>query len=90
MTSFAPASKDSAGAAPALPAPGSGTQYFPTVKPIKYEGPTSINPLAFRYYNAEQKVLGKVIFVTYFFTLHMFFAVVAMLYIFACIIFQLD
>lgn len=59
MTSFAPASKDSAGAAPALPAAGSGTQYFPTVKPIKYEGPTSLNPLAFRYYNAEQKVLGK-------------------------------
>jgi hypothetical protein len=25
----------------------------------RYEGPNSTNPLAFRYYNAEEKVLGK-------------------------------
>jgi len=34
-------------------------QYFPSVKPIKYEGPTSKNPLAFKHYDPKQKVLGK-------------------------------
>ena len=60
MTSFAPASAASDAAAPALPAPGSGTQFFPTVKPIKYAGPASTDPLSFKYYNAGQKILGKV------------------------------
>jgi xylose isomerase len=32
--------------------------YFKGIKPIKYEGPESDNPLAFKYYNAKQKV-GK-------------------------------
>ena len=34
-------------------------EYFPEVKAIKYEGPDSRNPLAFRHYNPKQKVLGK-------------------------------
>jgi len=34
-------------------------EWFPTVHQIKYEGPTSKNDLAFRYYNAEEKVLGR-------------------------------
>jgi xylose isomerase len=25
----------------------------------RYEGPNSTNPLSFRYYNAEEKILGK-------------------------------
>jgi len=33
-------------------------EYFPKVGKIKYEGPESANPLAFKYYNAEEKV-GK-------------------------------
>jgi xylose isomerase len=34
--------------------------YFPEVKkPIRYEGPDTKNPLAFRYYNAKRKVAGK-------------------------------
>ncbi|MFV0529064.1 MAG: xylose isomerase [Lachnospiraceae bacterium] len=33
--------------------------YFPNVDKIKFEGPKSENPFAFRYYNAEQEVLGK-------------------------------
>ncbi|MBI1337614.1 MAG: xylose isomerase [Phycisphaera sp.] len=33
--------------------------YFPNVKEIKYEGPTSKKPLAFKHYNANEKVLGK-------------------------------
>lgn len=33
--------------------------YFPTVKPIRFEGPESKNPLAFKHYNAQQKVMGK-------------------------------
>ena len=34
--------------------------YFPEVKTtIKYEGPKSTNPLAFRYYDASRKVGGK-------------------------------
>ena len=35
------------------------TEYFPGVKKIQYEGPESRNALAFRYYNAKEKVLGK-------------------------------
>jgi len=35
-------------------------KYFPEVKSkIKYEGPQSDNPLAFKYYNAKKKVGGK-------------------------------
>ena len=34
-------------------------EYFPEVKKIKYEGPDSRNPLAFRHYNPEEVVLGK-------------------------------
>ena len=33
--------------------------FFPSVEKIPYEGPDSKNPLAFRYYDAERKVLGK-------------------------------
>jgi xylose isomerase len=32
---------------------------FPNVEKIKYEGPKSKNPLAFKHYNAEEKVAGK-------------------------------
>ena len=35
------------------------TGFFGKQKPIRYEGPESRNPLAFRWYNADQKVLGK-------------------------------
>jgi len=34
-------------------------QYFPSVEKIKFEGKESKNPLAFRYYDAEQVVYGK-------------------------------
>jgi len=34
-------------------------EYFPTVKKIKYEGPDSKNPFAFKHYNPGEKVLGK-------------------------------
>ena len=34
-------------------------EYFPEVKGIKYEGPDSKNPLAFKYYNPQEVVLGK-------------------------------
>jgi xylose isomerase len=33
--------------------------YFGGVQPIKFEGLKSDNPLAFRYYNKDQIVLGK-------------------------------
>jgi xylose isomerase len=33
-------------------------EYFPGIKKIKYEGPKSGNPLAFKYYDAE-KLVGK-------------------------------
>lgn len=36
------------------------TVYFPEVeKPIRYEGPDSKNPLAFKQYDAKKKILGK-------------------------------
>ena len=34
-------------------------EYFPEVKSVKYEGPDSKNPLAFRHYNPDEIVLGK-------------------------------
>jgi len=34
-------------------------EFFPEVSKIKYEGPDSKNPLAFKHYNAKKKVLGK-------------------------------
>jgi xylose isomerase len=33
--------------------------YFGSIAPIKYEGPQSENPLAFRYYDKNRMVLGK-------------------------------
>jgi xylose isomerase len=33
--------------------------YFGSIAPIKYEGPQSENPLAYRYYDKDRKVLGK-------------------------------
>lgn len=34
-------------------------EWFPNVTPVAYEGPDSLNPLAFRWYNPEQVVAGK-------------------------------
>ncbi len=34
-------------------------QYFPKIKKIKYEGPDSKNPLAFKHYNPKAKIMGK-------------------------------
>jgi xylose isomerase len=34
-------------------------EYFPGVRPVKYEGPDSRNPLAFKHYNPSQRVMGK-------------------------------
>ncbi|HEX2934412.1 MAG TPA: xylose isomerase [Bacteroidales bacterium] len=33
--------------------------YFPGIGQIQYEGPDSKNPMAFKWYNAEQVVMGK-------------------------------
>ena len=33
--------------------------YFENIPVIPYEGPASRNPLAFKFYNADQIVLGK-------------------------------
>jgi xylose isomerase len=33
--------------------------FFPSIEAIKYEGPSSENPLAFRYYEKDRLVLGK-------------------------------
>ncbi|XP_011079316.1 xylose isomerase [Sesamum indicum] len=34
-------------------------EFFPGIPEIKYEGPSSKNPLAFKWYNAEEEILGK-------------------------------
>lgn len=34
-------------------------EFFPTVKKIQYEGPESTNPLAFKYYKADEIIMGK-------------------------------
>lgn len=33
--------------------------YFGDIKPVQYEGPSSTNPLAYRFYNPEEVVFGK-------------------------------
>jgi len=35
------------------------TEHFKGIGPIKYEGPDSRNPLAFRHYNADEVILGE-------------------------------
>ncbi|KAJ8439559.1 hypothetical protein Cgig2_024146 [Carnegiea gigantea] len=51
---------------PTCPAEGVGCgedewegEFFPGIPKIKYEGPNSKNHLAFKYYNAEEMILGK-------------------------------
>jgi xylose isomerase len=34
-------------------------EYFPKVKTVKYEGPDSKNPFAYKHYNPSQKIMGK-------------------------------
>ncbi|KAI8477277.1 MAG: xylose isomerase-like protein [Monoraphidium minutum] len=34
-------------------------EFFPGIPKIKYEGTKSTNPLAFRYYNADEVIMGK-------------------------------
>ena len=34
-------------------------EYFPFVKSVQYKGPTSTEPFAFKYYDANRIVLGK-------------------------------
>ena len=33
--------------------------YFKNIQKIKFEGKESTNPLAYKYYNADHKVMGK-------------------------------
>ena len=35
------------------------SEFFKGIDKVKYEGPDSTNPLAFRYYNKDEIVLGK-------------------------------
>ncbi len=35
------------------------TDFFKGISPVKFEGPTSTNPLAYRFYNKDEMVLGK-------------------------------
>jgi xylose isomerase len=35
------------------------TGFFGDIAPIKFEGPDSTNPLAFRHYNPDEKIMGK-------------------------------
>jgi xylose isomerase len=35
------------------------TGFFGDIAPVKYEGPDSTNPLAFRHYNPDEKIMGK-------------------------------
>lgn len=34
-------------------------EFFPGIPKINYEGPSSKNPLAYKWYNAEEEILGK-------------------------------
>mmetsp|Transcript_4528 Transcript_4528/g.12804 ORF Transcript_4528/g.12804 Transcript_4528/m.12804 type:complete len:450 (-) Transcript_4528:185-1534(-) len=39
--------------------PRAAGEHFPGIGGIKYEGPSSSNPLAFKYYNADEVIMGK-------------------------------
>jgi len=41
------------------PAKRARTEFFPTISKIRYEGPESTNPLAFKYYQPDELVMGK-------------------------------
>ncbi|HDK36471.1 MAG TPA: xylose isomerase, partial [Bacteroidetes bacterium] len=34
-------------------------EYFPGIERISYEGPDSVNPLAFKYYDENRLIAGK-------------------------------
>ena len=34
-------------------------EYFPEIRKIKFEGKDSMNPMAFRYYDAEKVIMGN-------------------------------
>jgi hypothetical protein len=38
----------------------STAQHFPAIGKIKYEGPSSTNPLAFKHFKADEVINGKV------------------------------
>jgi xylose isomerase len=35
------------------------TEWFPTITSIQYEGPSSTNPLSYKYYNPDEVIMGK-------------------------------
>ena len=35
------------------------TEHFPSISKIQFEGPQSINPLAFKYYQPDEVIMGK-------------------------------
>jgi hypothetical protein len=37
----------------------SNSDFFPEIPYVKYEGPASENPLSYKWYNAEEVILGK-------------------------------
>jgi xylose isomerase len=37
----------------------SGTGFFGSVEPIRFEGPQSVNPLAYHHYDRDRVILGK-------------------------------
>ena len=41
------------------PAKRAKTEFFPTISKICFEGPQSTNPLAFKYYQPDELILGK-------------------------------
>ena len=41
------------------------SDYFKDIPTIKYEGRDSTNPLSFKFYDANKKILGKTLAVSY-------------------------
>ena len=35
------------------------SEFFPSISKIQFEGPQSINPLAFKYYQPDEVIMGK-------------------------------
>ena len=58
MSSFAPTVEEEEGSSPKL-AWQEGEEFFPEISAIPYEGADSLNPLAFKQYNASEVINGK-------------------------------
>jgi hypothetical protein len=60
MRSMQAVARGFAAAAPAGARGLATKSHFPFIDKVPFEGPTSLNPLAFKHYKADEKIMGRV------------------------------